>query len=618
MFGTFKLQLDVFKCPIRYYNAALHNNRKGIGLQMETVKLPKMTLMGRTIRSDMIQDNDPTLAQSQVDTSSLLHYLGISAIGGNDEESVAVRKFNGIPLLAYWDIYANYYANLQEKEGVVIGSDELIITEIFKIIWVGNSGTADITQTITNTNQAAQQIIIGKKETNEAILYINGIGLNPNEIEIQIVASQETSVIKNTLTNAAITTYVTHELNSAQNQIIIYQNENSSGQVWILSNPTSAGITMETTNPTTPNNKIELKRFDITNIDKARDNILQTPIGTEVDITDWDLIPYNYLTGIYKDPDGNFIESKSKAIMSGLGIKTYQSDRFNNWLATDYIDGANGVNAKSAIDITAAGGKLEMETLLLQQKIYNVLNRIAISGGTYRDWQEAVYGHKGTGELEIPEWMGGLSSEIVFDEVVSTAKAESAGTNEPLGSLGGRGRQDFIKKNEIHITANEPCFIMGIISITPRLDYSQGNRWFYRLDTMNDFHKPELDGIGFQDLITDELAGWNTYAGNIPGNTPIYKTAGKQLAWTEYTTNVNQAHGNFCAGKNEDYMILDRAYTGIHDTYYEIGDLTTYIDPRKYSKNFATTDLAAQHFWVQIGIGLKMNRVMQTKQIPTL
>ena len=27
----------------------------------------------------------------------------------------------------------------------------------------------------------------------------------------------------------------------------------------------------------------------------------------------------------------------------------------------------------------------------LQQKVYNMLNRIAVSGGTYRDWLETVY-----------------------------------------------------------------------------------------------------------------------------------------------------------------------------------------------------------------------------------
>ena len=42
-------------------------------------------------------------------------------------------------------------------------------------------------------------------------------------------------------------------------------------------------------------------------------------------------------------------------------------------------------------------------------------------------------------------------------------------------------------------------------SLTPRVDYSQGNDFDVRLMTMNDFHKPGLDQIGFQDLITEQM-----------------------------------------------------------------------------------------------------------------
>ena len=55
------------------------------------------------------------------------------------------------------------------------------------------------------------------------------------------------------------------------------------------------------------------------------------------------------------------------------------------------IDGAGGITEMTSIDITANDGKLTMDALNLQQKVYNMLNRIAVSGGTYRDWLETVY-----------------------------------------------------------------------------------------------------------------------------------------------------------------------------------------------------------------------------------
>ena len=43
LFGSFKFQADIFTCPIRLYNAQLHNNKLGIGMDMKKVKLPKLS-----------------------------------------------------------------------------------------------------------------------------------------------------------------------------------------------------------------------------------------------------------------------------------------------------------------------------------------------------------------------------------------------------------------------------------------------------------------------------------------------------------------------------------------------------------------------------------------------
>ena len=45
----------------------------------------------------------------------------------------------------------------------------------------------------------------------------------------------------------------------------------------------------------------------------------------------------------------------------------------------------------------------------------------------------------------------------------------------------------------------------------PSHDNGQGNTWDTYLETMNDWHKPALDGIGYQDSLNGERAWWTDY-----------------------------------------------------------------------------------------------------------
>ena len=58
--------------------------------------------------------------------------------------------------------------------------------------------------------------------------------------------------------------------------------------------------------------------------------------------------------------------------LGGMLLKTYDSDIFNNWIRTDWIDGAGGITELTSIDITANEGKLTMDALNLQQKVYKI------------------------------------------------------------------------------------------------------------------------------------------------------------------------------------------------------------------------------------------------------
>ena len=360
------------------------------------------------------------------------------------------------------------------------------------------------------------------------------------------------------------------------------------------------------------NQKIKLTPFPLKNIDDTRTEILAAK-STSAYILSNVRMPYGAATGTIELPNYNrtkvYQSSNAWFSQAGLAVKTYLSDRFNNWLNTEWIDGTTGgINAITAVDVT--DGKLTMDALILQKKIFNMLNRVAITDGTYQAWREATYGIRSATLPESPIFCGGMQSEIAFDEIVSN----SATDEEPLGTLAGRGVATMYKSGRgLKIKCTEPSMIMALGSITPRIDYSQ-NKWWTRLQNMDDFHKPTLDAIGFQELITEEAAAWNT---ETTGNYEhIYSSLGKQPSWIEYTTDVNETYGEFAAGMPLAFMCLNRVYEENSD--HTIGNASTYIDPTIYNSIFAESRLSSQNFWVQVAFDVTARRVMSAKQIPNL
>ena len=229
--------------------------------------------------------------------------------------------------------------------------------------------------------------------------------------------------------------------------------------------------------------------------------------------------------------------------------------------------------------------------------------------------QIAYYTGLRIGEVCGLTWQD-INLEKQYLTVRRSMRYNSASQDEPLGTLAGRGvTTERQKGGHIRIKVTEPCYIMCICSITPRIDYGQGNTWDTYLSTMNDWHKPALDGIGYQDSLNGERAWWTDHIKTNGG--PLVKTAaGKTVAWINYMTNVNRTFGNFAPGMPESFMVLNRNYS--MNNQGQIEDLTTYIDPVKFNYIFADTNLDAMNFWVQTKFDIKVRRLISAKQIPNL
>lgn len=549
LFGSYKLQMDIFSCPIRLYMAPLHNNALNVGMDMKKIKIPQLTITQDASNGNPSK-NDPD-PWKVINPSSILRYLGMQ----NQWSSVSA-----LPLLSYIDIYKNYYVNKQEENSyALMGDVERLYNTTNKLI-------VDPTTPYKITGGSITVPTNSVKSEMNLRVYPSGQYYDMNDPNNFIISVSEGNTV-----------------------YTVNQNSDMYG----FFNGVFAGSVLA------------IKPYAITEFDDLREYLLGQSYN-QVTFTEDQGGGCSYIKDILGKNTRN-ITNASQAL-SGLFIKTYQSDIFNNWVSTEWIDGENGINAITAIDTSS--GSFTMDSLNLAKKVYDMLNRIAVSGGSYKDWIDTVYTSGYELHAETPIYEGGMSEEIEFQEVVSN----SATQDEPLGTLAGRGMNNrgSRKGGTLKIKIKEPSYIIGIVSITPRIDYAEGVDWdIINLKTMDDLHKPAMDGIGYQDLQGKLITGWVNPSVAI----------GKQPAWINYMTNFNKVYGNFAMKNNEMFMTLVKQVE-----YSWNGNLldptklkwSSYIEPQLYNYIFADSSLDAQNFWVQIGCGIRARRVMSAKQIPNL
>lgn len=586
LFGNFKFQADVFTCPIRLYNAMLHNNTLNIGLDMSKVKLPTAGMWTKNFK---------------MGKGSLAEYMGVRKGPRDADSKLNKGDYQIIPFLAYYDIFKNYYANKQEERFYIMGGSTVqnatVVTSTDFTAKIAN-GTSNLiiaqtpsTVTITGTDLKLESIKKIKYSTDSNPLYIEvNFDEGGRNYWEKVSVEKDKIVLKIT---AGRYYKISRTLTREEQDIVI--------------KGTTENITKGTVT------EAYTSSFPLTEIDDLREYILskgreQIRIGEESDERLKALFIYRTLFSPNPEEAGTTksIPPIITSEMGGLCLKTHQSDLFNNWVNKEWVDGDNGINAVT--DVEVKDGKLNLDALNLAQKVYNMLNRIAISGGSYKDWIETVYTTDYYFRAETPVYEGGMSTTIDFEAVVSNSASNASGVEEPLGTMAGRGFNQGKKGGKIVIKCNEPCYIIGIASITPNVDYSQGNDWdMMQLKTMDDLHKPQLDGIGYQDLLSNQMHG----------EALLTEAIGKQPAWLNYMTDINKTYADFAAGETESYMVLNRIYD-VDEKTGEITNPSTYISPKDYTYIFATNTDTNRDFWVQIGKRIIARRVMSAAQIPLM
>lgn len=219
------------------------------------------------------------------------------------------------------------------------------------------------------------------------------------------------------------------------------------------------------------------------------------------------------------------------------------------------------------VDTSTTGDMSEIPDSVKRGTVYT-LNQMALAGISINDfrnvnalqrwletnirrgykYKEQLKSHFGVDakfeELDMPEFIGGMSEPVYVNQVNQTVGTESEGSlGQPLGSYAGQGSVVASSNHEISHYCDEHGFIIGIISVTPVPNYSQILPKMFLKSNYLDYYFPEFGHIGMQPIDYREVCPNQVFAND--GAKGLSQTFGYQRPWYDYIASVDEVHGLF-------------------------------------------------------------------------
>lgn len=294
-------------------------------------------------------------------------------------------------------------------------------------------------------------------------------------------------------------------------------------------------------------------------------------------------------------------------------------------------------NYKSTVDTSS--GSFSIETLRMQNKLQQLIDILDLTGGRFSDWVRALWSVDIKGDVDKPIYIGSVSQTISTTDVISPSTTEGSVAGSQTGfAAGGLSSRKITFNSDIYGT------IMCVFTYTPIVSYSN---LFKREDLKTTFqgvYNPRMAQLGYQDvpqkvlsaetptvMYSIEDAGqvmpalWKGTADskvNLPIPTHPYdegdyldNLVGKQVAWAEYMSDIDETRGIFALNESLEYWALNRdyfykvvqkvpefggeyldevLYNVIHQSNYF--DSATWVDPAQWQNLFADVEPNAQNF----------------------
>lgn len=201
------------------------------------------------------------------------------------------------------------------------------------------------------------------------------------------------------------------------------------------------------------------------------------------------------------------------------------------------------LSAASSTDVIAWRRALNLQALA---------ERMQNFGHDYRSFLASMGVQSDDGRLQLPELLGSGKVPIGFSEVLQTAEGTTTGVGDMYGHGIAAARNHPYKR-----FFKEHGYVMTVMVIRPQAIYNNtiDRMFFHGLeDGANDYYTPELERIGYQEILNKEIYPTNPAGGDetIWGYVPRYD---------EYRHKESRVAGLFKVGGLLDYWTWARGFS---------------------------------------------------------
>lgn len=187
-------------------------------------------------------------------------------------------------------------------------------------------------------------------------------------------------------------------------------------------------------------------------------------------------------------------------------------------------------------------------------------------------------------ELEMPEFIGGVVKDISMNQITQTVGKNEGRTGsfeDVLGSFAGQAGVYGGTPNDIRWFCDEPCFIIGLLSVVPVPNYSQLLPKYWTDRDILDEYFPEFANIQMQPIKMSEVAPLQVFKDD---PSKMDDTFGYQRPWYQYLQRTDEVHGLMRTQLRD--FVMNRAFNSAP----ELGEDFLLVDPGQLNDVFAVTD----------------------------